>query len=332
MIERVRRNAWNWLPAFLEVAERGSVARAAAALHVTPAAVSRTLRLLEEELGAPLFARAGRSLVLNGAGASLRDAIRDAFVAVDRGLSAVTGDPFSGPLRVASLGVLTEELVVPALAALRTEHPQLRPEHVNVGAAESNALLARGLLDLAFYYEDPTADGITVERLGELGASVYCGRSHPLWRAARPSRREVLAHAFSVPQIGDTGRVLDGWPADWPRQVGMRITTLRSNLEVCRSGALLTVLPDITAAPALAAGELRRLPFLPLPPIPVFAARHHSAADRAAVQAVVVTVRARIRAANAGIRVATSRQDARGVSNPATNRRGSRQSPGRNPR
>ena len=132
MTDRVRRSAWNWLPAFLEVAERGSVARAAAALHLTPAAVSRTVRLLEEELGRPLFTRVGRTLVLNGAGVALRDAVRDAVVAIDRGLSAATGDPFAGPLRVASLGVLTEELVVPALAELRTRHPAMLPEHVDV--------------------------------------------------------------------------------------------------------------------------------------------------------------------------------------------------------
>jgi len=295
VIPRLRRNAWNWLPAFLEIAERGSVARAAAALHLTPAAVSRTLRLLEAELGLLLFARAGRALVLNGAGAALRDAVRAAQIAVDRGLSEVTGDPFAGPLRVASLGVLTEELVVPVLAALRIAHAALQPEHVNVGAAEANTLLARGQLDLAFYYEDPTADGLAVERVGELGASVYCGRGHALWKARRVSRKELAAHPFSVPQIGDTGRTLDGWPADWPRQVGMRITTLRSNLEVCRAGALLTVLPDLTAAPAVAAGEIRRLVTDPLPRIPVFAARSQASSGRATVQAVIDAVRARIR-------------------------------------
>jgi DNA-binding transcriptional LysR family regulator len=249
-----------------------------------------------------LFARAGRALLLNRAGATLRDAMREAVVAVDRGLSTVTGDPFAGPLRVASLGVLTEELVVPCLAALRTRHPALLPEHLNLGAAEANGLLGRGQLDVAFYYEDPSVDGIAVERLGELGASVYCGRRHPMWKVPRPARKELLAHAFSVPQIGDTGRVLDGWPADWPRQVGMRITTLRSNLEVCRSGALLTVLPDVTAAPALAAGELRRLPFDALPRIPVFAACHHASTGREAVQAVIDAVRARIAAANQACR------------------------------
>ena len=215
-------------------------------------------------------------------------------VAVDRGLSEVTGDPFAGPLRVASLGVLTEELVVPALAAMRIEHEALLPEHVNVGAIEANTLLARGQLDLAFYYEDPTADGLVVERLGELGASVYCGRGHPLWKARRVSRKDLADHPFSVPQIGDTGRTLDGWPADWPRHVGMRITTLRSNLEVCRTGGLLSVLPDLSAAPALAAGEFRRLAPEPMPRIPVFVARTQASSQRATVQRLIDTVRARI--------------------------------------
>jgi DNA-binding transcriptional LysR family regulator len=298
MIERLRRSAWNWLPAFLEVAERGSVARAAAALHLTPAAVSRTLRLLEDELGQPLFARVGRTLALNGAGAALRDAVRAASLAVDRGLSEVSGDPFAGPVRVASLGVLTEELVVPALAALKLAHAALTPEHVNVGAGEASMLLARGQLDLAFYYEDPTVDGIVVDRLGDLGASVYCGRGHPLWSVAKPAKKDVVAHAFSVPQLGDTGRVLDGWPADWPRQVGMRITTLRSNLEVCRSGALLTVLPDVTAAPSAARGEIRKVAFDTLPRIPVFAARTRADLARPAVQAVIEGVRERLDRAN----------------------------------
>ncbi|MCA9674855.1 MAG: LysR family transcriptional regulator [Myxococcales bacterium] len=297
MLDRLRHRAWNWLPTFLEIAERGSIGRAAAALHVTPAAVSRTLRLLEGELAQPLFARVGRTLVLNRAGAALRYALRGAVVAVDRGLSEVAGDPFAGPLRVASLGVVTEELVVPALAALKVAHPDLLPEHVNVGAAEANALLARGQLDLACYYEDPSVDGLVVDRLGDLGAAVYCGRGHPLWSARRVRRDDVLAHAFSVPQVGDTGRVLDGWPADWPRHVGMRITTLRSNLEVCRSGALLTVLPDVTAAPLVRAGELRPVRFDALPRIPVYAARTGADLARPAVLAVIDAVRARIAAA-----------------------------------
>ncbi len=291
MLTNLRRNLWNWLPAFLEVAEAGSVVAAARRLALTPAAVSRTLRLLEDALGAPVFNRVGKTLVLNTSGAALRDAVRAATRAVDAGLSESLGDPFLGPLRVASIGVLTEHVVVPALLDLKRAHAALVPEHANLGPAEATTLLVRGLLDVAFYYEEVTREELVVERIGQLTASIYCGRGHPLFAARKVTLAAVQAHPFSVPRIGDSGRVQDGWPSHVPRTVGMRITLLRSNLVVALSGALVTVLPDVTAAPHVTTGELRRLPVLVLPPIEVFAARHGSALGRAPGQLVIEAVR-----------------------------------------
>ncbi len=297
MLTTLRRNLWNWLPTFAEVAETGSVVAAARRLSLTPAAVSRTLRLLEDALGTPVFNRVGRGLVLNAAGAALRDAVRAATRDIDAGLSESLGDPFQGPLRVSSLGVLTDHFVVPALIHLKGEHPALLPEHAVLGPAEAATLLVRGLLDVAFWYEDVTTEEIVVERLGQIGASIYCGRGHPLFAAKKPSLADVLAHPFSVPRIGDTGRVQDGWPSDVPRKIGMRITMLRSNLQVSLAGRLVTVLPDVTAAPHEAAGELRRLPVLELAPIEIFAARHAAALGRRpgqlAIDAVVTLLAAR---------------------------------------
>lgn len=279
MLARLRRDTWNWLPAFLEVADAGSVQAAAKRLALTPAAVSRTLGLLEGALGEPLFNRVGRGLVLNPVGAQLRAAVRAAAEHVDRGLGAVAADPMAGPLRVSSIGVLTDHVVVPALIALRRAHPALRPEHVVHGAAEASARLLRGELDVAFYYERLTADGVVVTRLGETHSALYCGRGHPLFARRKVTEEDVLAHPFSVPQIGDTGQVLDGWPSEVPRLVGMRITMLASNVQVCEAGLMLTVLPELAARAGLAAGTLRRLPCRELPPIEVFAAR--AAAGRA---------------------------------------------------
>ncbi|MCB9614154.1 MAG: LysR family transcriptional regulator [Sandaracinus sp.] len=292
------RDVWNWLPAFLEVAERGSVAEASRHLHLTPAAVSRTVRLLEETIGAQLFDRIGRGLVLNDAGRALREVVREAKGQLDRGLHdalfAAEADPFAGRLRVASLGVLTSHFVVPELLVLKATHESLVPEHQNLRTAEALAALERGELDVVFHYEAMDAESRRVERLGETHASVYCGRSHPLFGKKRVRREDVLAHPFSVPQVGDTGRVQDGWPSELPRQVGMRITLLASNLEVCLGGLLLTVLPDVVAAPHVAAKELRRLPFDPLPPIEVYASWKASEPDRVAPRALVEAVKARL--------------------------------------
>jgi DNA-binding transcriptional LysR family regulator len=297
MLGGLRRNLWNWLPTFLEIAEAGSVVAAARRLGLTPAAVSRTLGLLENALGAPVFNRVGKSLVLNAAGSALRDAVRDATRTVDLGLAESLGDPFLGPLRVASLGVLTD-LVVPTLVELKLEHPDLLPEHMNVGPSEANSLLVRGKLEAAFYYEELTAEDIVVERLGQLSASIYCGRGHPLFDAKKVTLADVLARPFSVPRVGESGKVRDGWPSDVPRKAGMRIELLRSNLVVSLSGVLLTVLPDVTAAPHVDAGDLRRLAVLDLPPIDVFAARHQATIGRRPAEQLIAGVAAAIEKAS----------------------------------
>lgn len=291
--ETLRRATWNWLPAFVEVADGGSVAAAATRLALTPAAVSRTLGLLEDALGEPVFNRVGRRLVLNPAGMALRAAVRAAIGQVEAGFDQMTGDALGGPLRVASIGVLTEHFVIPALIDIKRAHPDIVPEHENLRTIEANVKLARGELDVAFYYEDVVADGVVVERLGATPMSVYCGRGHPLFAAPRVTRADVLAHPFSVPMVGDTGRAMDGWPTELQRAIGMRITMLRSNLEVCRSGLLLTVLPDITAAPGVAGGELRKLPSVALPEIEVFVAQA-AGGRRARAALIIERVRARL--------------------------------------
>lgn len=293
-VARLREQVWNWLPAFHAVAELGSAVAAGRRLGLTAAAVSRSLRLLEDRLGQRLFHRVGRSLTLNAAGARLREATRAAVGSVDAGLRGLDPEALARPLRVASLGLLTEHHVLPALLEVGAAHPDVCPEHVNVRPAEALVALRRFELDAAFYYEELAAEDLAVTPLGTTPKSVYCGAGHPLFAARRPSLDDVLAHRFSVPQVGDSGRPMDGWPASLPRRVGMRVTLLRSNLLVSLSGRFLTVLPDVTAAPHVAAGALRRLPRPALEPITLFAATRAEDRARPDVTAVVEWVRAAV--------------------------------------
>ena len=54
--------------AFLAIARSGGFARGSAALHLSQPATSRRIKLLEAELGAPLFDRLGRGVALTEAG------------------------------------------------------------------------------------------------------------------------------------------------------------------------------------------------------------------------------------------------------------------------
>jgi DNA-binding transcriptional LysR family regulator len=61
------------LRVFVAVARHQSLAAASEQLHLTPSAISKALRRLEDSLGGALFDRSNRQLVLNQGGARLLD-------------------------------------------------------------------------------------------------------------------------------------------------------------------------------------------------------------------------------------------------------------------
>lgn len=284
---------WNWLPTFRAVAETEHLPTASKRLHVTPAAISRTIGLLEDRLGTPLFNRKGKRLSLNGDGRALLASVQEAMTAVQGGLHNLDDQPLSGPVRISTIGLLTQHYVLPAILELCNAHPDLRPELRIMGTRDAAEALLSGEVDVAFIYESMTLEGLQVERLGTTTASIYCGGTHPLFDREKPGLDELLEFPFSVPQIGDTGRVQDGWPAEIPRQVGMRITLLTTNLAICRSGQFLTVLPDVTALPYTESGQLRRFRFDLVAPISLFVAIRSADGGRARARGVVDAVRRR---------------------------------------
>lgn len=290
------QDIWRWLPTFRAVAETEHLPTASKRLHVTPAAISRTIKLLEDRLGKSLFNRGGKRLVLNADGQALLEAVTEAMSQVEQGLDTMREVPLSGPVRISSVGVLTNHYVTPALVELTDANPGLRPELRNLRTADAAEQLLGGTVDVAFIYESMTLEGIHVEQLGRSPSSVYCGREHPLFGRDEVTLQEVTDHPFSVPQLGDTGQVMDGWPADVPRQVGMTITLLTTNVEVCRSGRFLTVLPDVTARTWVQRGEMRRLDVDVVPPAVLFAARREAARrTESRAQAVIDAVGQRVK-------------------------------------
>ena len=78
------------LRSFLELAERGNMTRAAAALHLTQPAISNQLARLEGELGQPLFDRTPKGMVLTTAGEVFRRHVEEVFDRLDAGRAAVS--------------------------------------------------------------------------------------------------------------------------------------------------------------------------------------------------------------------------------------------------
>lgn len=114
------------LRAFEATARHGGMRRAAAELHVTPGAVSRQVRLLEEELGRPLFIRGARGLEATPAGAVLAAALHEALGRIATGLdNALALPPARRPLTIGAYAHFASRWLIPRWGRLRAAHPDL---------------------------------------------------------------------------------------------------------------------------------------------------------------------------------------------------------------
>lgn len=269
-MERQRRlqSIWGWLPAFRAVAEAEHLPTASKALGVSPSALSRTIRLLEEDLGEPLFDRIGRNLRLNTAGRELLDAVRASMRQVDDVLQTVLAQEPHGPLHIAASTAMIPVLVQPALAELRQRYPDVRPWIYGPESSERiNEHLLSGRLDLALLEHPITNPQLSIVRLLELEYGVYAGPGHPLHGATEPSVDEVLAHEF----VGPTLRDVDRFPPELSPKIGLRVYQMALAVSFCVSGRYLAVLPHRVARD-WPGPPLWRVPGIELPSGAVFLA------------------------------------------------------------
>lgn len=292
-VKRVR-DVWSFLPAFKAVAETEHLPTAAVRLHVSASALSRTVRLLEEAVGQPLFARAGGRIALNAAGRKLLLAVQRASITLEQALPNVLGGEDEGELRIASLGVLTDRFVVPAALALTETHPGVVPVLTTQQSREANRQLAAGELDVAFFYDATVHDGVRCRRIGALQNAVFCGRGHPLFGKRDVPLERILEYPFSVAAVGDRGTRMDGFPVEMKRRIGFQIMTLSSNEVVALSGRYLCVLPEVVAAAHVQDARLFRLDGLPQPDTEVFVALAEQGERNAWIETLVAGVTRRL--------------------------------------
>ena len=145
---------------FLAVAREENMTRAAELLHVSQPTLSKTLKLLEDELGKKLFTRRSFSIKLTDEGMLLRDRAADLVSMADKieqefiSLDDVTGgDLYFGLAESYQIRYLAREI-----RRFKSLFPDLR-YHITSGDTEQvTEKLDKGLLDFAVLCEEPDAE------------------------------------------------------------------------------------------------------------------------------------------------------------------------------
>ncbi|HKE58754.1 MAG TPA: LysR family transcriptional regulator [Pyrinomonadaceae bacterium] len=223
------------LRAFVAIAETGTFTAGALRVHVTQAAISMQIRQLENEVGARVFVRAPRHVILTEAGEHLlqraRQILREHDAALDE-IAELAGAE-RGRLRIgsASAMILTDQLPK-ILKELRKQHPAA---DIAVASGTSEALVDQilaGELDIAFVSLPVDVRGIQTERLSEDQLVAIASPRHKLAK-----QRTISAYTLAGEKLilgergGNTRRLIDQFFA----QAGV---TLRVAMELSRQAAI----------------------------------------------------------------------------------------------
>lgn len=241
---------------FLAVARHQNLARAADELHITPSAVSKSLRRLEAQLQTPLFDRDARSLKLNSDGRRLQERALGLLAEAEQIQAEFAGERQTFKCRVAGPSLLhyrwgrqlAERLLQRyAQAALVFEH---RDDHAAVAA------VLNGDCDVALiaYQAPPLLDArLSLQEVGSTDFRVCINHMHALAVGPKPwqaSVYEVMRHDFVLPLTPPFAHLInqpatDGWRDDqFPRRVRYRTDDLLLVQDLLQRGVALAYLPD----------------------------------------------------------------------------------------
>ena len=194
------------LQCFLEVARLKSVGKAAHALSISQPAISKTLRELEQALGAELVERDGRGIRLTPVGEIFLAHAGSSITALRQGIDAVTqaDGPGRETVRVGALPTFSASRLP---AAVRAYKEAGGGATIRVVTGENNVLLSQLRLgDLDFVVgrmaEPDRMAGLTFEHLHAEPVGFFVRRGHPL-PGAGPFRLDaILRYTILYPGPG----------------------------------------------------------------------------------------------------------------------------------
>lgn len=145
------------LKTLIHVAELGSLSKASERLNVVQPALSRQIRLLEKELGAYLFDRHGRGMVITETGREVLEHAARIMGELDaiRAVTATRTEALSGLVTIGTPPTVAEIVTVPLATLIRDAHPGLSLRFASAYSGYLLDWLRDGDLDFMLSYMSP---------------------------------------------------------------------------------------------------------------------------------------------------------------------------------
>lgn len=203
---------WQWnnqvklrhLRNLLAVIDCGGITAASLHLHISQAAISKTISEIEDVLGLKVFRRQGRMLVPTLAGERFVNAARRISAEINN-LSEelqILSDGGTGILRVGLQAVTAQELFLRAAANLTRNQPNIRIQVRNGSLADLVRDLSAGRIDMIFgrlvqSMLTPAMDSLPLVSTDH--STIVASPGHPILQLSRPQWPDLLAYHWCLP-------------------------------------------------------------------------------------------------------------------------------------
>lgn len=271
------RARFRHLQVLLQLAELGSVRRAAEAIGMTQPGVTQLLAELERLLETALFQRHARGVRLTPAGADLLPMARQMMLSLSASAEAAAARSGQGEgvVRVVGTTAGVNGLLVQAIAGFAAAHPGVQVHLQQAEIDDSLMSLSRGAVDLVVCRQPGVVpEGWVFEALRDDDFIVACGPAHPLLRKRRVGLKDLArATWLPAPAASRARQRFDDMVAqfDQPPAICQVITRVpAATWTLLLQMELLTVVPRSVVRHLLDAGlvgALRLEAPMPLPPL-----------------------------------------------------------------
>ncbi len=253
------------------VGETLSFRRAAERCRVSQPALSAQLAELESSLGARLFERNRRSVLVTPAGTVLLTQARRLLVEADEFLQSAqtAGDSLSGKLRLGIIPTVSPYLLPQATPLLRRTHQRLTVVWVEDKTATLMKSLRNGDLDAVVVALEADLGDIEHEVIAVDRFVLAAAAGHPLVRQKSPMTLKDLKNVGVL--LLDEGHCLRQQTLELcstarAHELEFRATSLPTLVQMVSAGNGVTLLPSLAVAAELRRARLVVRPFAP--PVP----------------------------------------------------------------
>ena len=212
---------------FCAVIEAGTIAKAAQALHMTPGALSRALKRLEQELSVKLFVPSGRNIIPTAEAMRFYSYGKEILKNINQAKESIrTSTKIKKSIRIATFEVFSTHFASLLIEKeFKNEEVTLlerTPSHIERAVLD-------GVADFGVTYIPSLSPDLDHLAIGEMRSGIFSN-----------AQGKELSYAVPITELGENvskASSLDGWPRDYPRTVKYRFELLETALDLASRGA-----------------------------------------------------------------------------------------------